>query len=50
MITVILDFVSTRRDWMFLVAFLFALAETPLIVSVFVPSTAILLGTGGLDS
>ena len=48
MIEAALEFVSVHRDWVFLVAFLFAFAETLLVVSVFVPSTTILVGIGGL--
>ncbi|MBM2576997.1 VTT domain-containing protein [Jannaschia sp. Os4] len=48
MIDAVLGWVSDNRDWAFLIAFLFALAETTLIVSAFIPSTAILFGIGGL--
>jgi membrane protein DedA with SNARE-associated domain len=48
MIDAALAFTCEHRDWVFLVAFLLALAETLLVVSVFVPSTPILVGIGGL--
>jgi len=44
----VLDFVSEHREWVFLVTFVLAFAETLLVISVFVPSTALLLGLGGL--
>lgn len=48
MVDAVLDFVSEHRSWVFLVAFALALAETLPVVSIFVPSTAILVGIGAL--
>ena len=48
MVDATLTFISEHRDWTFAVAFLFAFAETLLIVSAIVPSTAILFGIGAL--
>lgn len=44
----ILEFISDHREWVFLLVFLLALAETLLVVSFFVPSTVLLVGLGGL--
>jgi membrane protein DedA with SNARE-associated domain len=44
----VVDFVRTHRDWVFLIALLFAAAETTAVISVLVPSTAILVGFGAL--
>lgn len=46
--TAIFDIISDHREWVFALVFLLALAETLLIVSFFVPSTAVLIGLGGL--
>jgi membrane protein DedA with SNARE-associated domain len=43
-----LNFISEYREWVFLVAFLFAMAETLLVVSIFIPSTTILVAVGAL--
>ena len=44
----VLDFIAAHRDWTFFVAFAISFAETLLIVSAFVPTTAILLGAGAI--
>ncbi|MCK0167442.1 VTT domain-containing protein [Jannaschia sp. S6380] len=41
-------FVSEHRIWVLPIAFLLAMAETTVIVALFVPATAILVGIGGL--
>lgn len=43
-----LNFISDNREWVFYVAFLFAMAETLLVLSIFVPSTTILVAVGAL--
>lgn len=43
-----LNFVSDNREWIFLITFLFAIAETLLVVSIFIPSTTILVAIGAL--
>lgn len=48
MVDLALDFISDNREWIILVSFLFAIAETLLVVSIFVPSTTILVGLGAL--
>ncbi len=55
MIDNVIGFVEAHRAWAFWIALLFALAETLPIISILIPSTAILVGvgalvaTGGLD-
>lgn len=44
----ILDFVEANREWAFWIALFFALAETMPIISILIPSTAILVGVGAL--
>ncbi|WP_128253945.1 DedA family protein [Falsirhodobacter deserti] len=44
----IIAFVEAHRGWAFWIALLFALAETTPIVSILIPSTAILVGVGAL--
>ena len=41
-------FVRANRDWTFWIALFFAAAETTAVVSVLVPSTAILVGVGAI--
>lgn len=48
MVDAVLAFVSEHRDWAFLVAFAISFAETLLVVSAVVPTTAILIGAGGI--
>ncbi len=47
-VTPVLDFISAHRAWAPLFAFLVAFAETAALVSLLIPSTAILIGVGGL--
>jgi membrane protein DedA with SNARE-associated domain len=44
----VVDFVSANREWAPLLVFLLALGETVAFVSILIPSTAILVGVGGL--
>jgi membrane protein DedA with SNARE-associated domain len=44
----IVDFTSRHRDWAPVLVFLLALGETIAFVSILIPSTAILVGVGGL--
>lgn len=46
----VLNFISDNRDWIFLITFLFAMAETLLVLSIFIPSTTILVAIGALVS
>jgi membrane protein DedA with SNARE-associated domain len=50
MVDAVLDFISTHRQWAFLLAFLCALAETLVVFSAMVPASAILLGAGALTA
>ncbi len=43
-----LAFVRENADWAFWIALIFAMGETIALVSIFIPSTAILLGVGAL--
>lgn len=43
-----IDFVTAHRDWAGPIAFLFALVETLPILSILIPSTAILIGVGAV--
>ncbi|QUS35543.1 DedA family protein [Falsirhodobacter algicola] len=44
----VIAFVEAHRDWAFWIALLFALAETMPVISILIPSTAILVGVGAL--
>lgn len=44
----VIAFVEAHRTWAFWIALLFAMAETMPIVSILIPSTAILIGVGAL--
>ena len=46
----VLGFVGAHREWSVVLAFLFAAAETTALLSIIVPSTAILVGVGALVS
>lgn len=48
MVDTALNFISENREWVFLIAFLFAMAETLLVLSIFIPSTTILVAIGAL--
>ena len=48
MVDTALNFISDNREWIFLITFLFAMAETLLILSIFIPSTTILVAIGAL--
>jgi membrane protein DedA with SNARE-associated domain len=43
-----LAFIEANRDWTFWIAFAFAFGETVAIISLLIPSTAILIGVGAL--
>jgi membrane protein DedA with SNARE-associated domain len=43
-----LAFVRDNADWAFWIALVFAMGETLALISIFIPSTAILLGVGAL--
>jgi membrane protein DedA with SNARE-associated domain len=43
-----IDFVAAHRSWVFWIALAFAAAETTALVSILIPSTAILVGVGAL--
>lgn len=47
-VATVVEFVSTHRAWAPLIVGLFAFAETLAFVSLLIPSTAILIGIGGL--
>ncbi len=42
----VLAFISANRDWAFWIALVFAAAETTALISILIPSTAILIGVG----
>lgn len=43
-----IDFVAANRQWAFWIALVFAMAETTALISIVIPSTAILIGVGAL--
>lgn len=47
-ITSAIGFVEANRDWAFWIALVFAAAETTALISIIIPSTAILVGVGAL--
>ena len=47
-ISQLIEFVGQHRDWAMWLAFVFAAAETTAILSILIPSTAILVGVGAL--
>lgn len=48
MVDSVLNFISDNREWIFFITFLFAMAETLLVLSIFIPSTTILVAIGAL--
>ncbi|WP_045389848.1 DedA family protein [Falsirhodobacter sp. alg1] len=44
----VIAFVEAHREWAFWIAMFFAMAETTPIISILIPSTAILVGVGAL--
>ena len=47
-ITQLIDFIAANRQWAFWIALAFAFGETVALVSIVIPSTAILAGVGAL--